>query len=329
MLNEIQLDGIDLNVLLLLDVLLQERSVTRAAARVRLTPSAMSHALRRLRELFGDPLLVRGKGGLMLTPRAEELRIPLRRSLQDLTRVVQGQVSFEPRTATRTFRIACTDYVEAVVLPRLLRRVSEESPGVVIQARAIERDLPHELEIGGVDVAIGPYLDTEPGLVQRRLFEEEFVCIVRRDHPLVGDKLDLKTYTALPHALFSPRGEGSSRADAVLAAKGLQRRTMLRVPHILTAVLMVTRSNLVLTTPRRIVTEFAELWPIRAFEPPIPLSTFDVKMLWHERYQRDPAHVWLRRAIIAEMEDASSGAQEPAPSAVASPASRRRRTAPR
>lgn len=305
-LHDVQLGGIDLNALVSLDALLEERSVTRAAARVGLTTSAMSHALRRLRSLFDDPLLVRGKEGMMLTPRAEELAMPLRRGLLDLQRAVRGQVSFDPATARREFQLACTDYVEAVILPRLLGRVAAEAPGVALRVWPIQRTMASGLESGSLDVAMGPYLDTAPGLVQRTLFREDFVCVVRRGHPRVRAALDLDTYCALPHALFSPRGEGRGRADAALAALGRERRVVLRVPHLLTAMLLVARTDVVLTTPRRIVCDFADIWPVRVLEPPLDLSRFDVKMLWHERYQRDPAHAWLRRMIVAVSEESAA-----------------------
>jgi DNA-binding transcriptional LysR family regulator len=295
--NDVQLGAVDLNVLVALDALLEERNVTAAARRIGLTPSAMSHALARLRELFRDPLLVRGKGGMLPTPRAMQLAVPVRRGLLDLQRALRGELSFTPATARRTFRVACTDYVAAALLPRLLARIAQEAPGVDLAITTIGPDLATVLESGGADVAIGPYLEVAAGMVQRHLFTEDFVCAYRRGHPGVRGRLDLETFTRIPHVLFRPLGRGRARVDVALEALGRERRVLLQVPHVLTALLLAMRRDLLMTAPRLIVQELADLWPIQVAALPFDAGTFEVKMVWHERFQHDPAHEWLRRTI--------------------------------
>lgn len=307
--HEMHLAGIDLNLLVTLDALLTEHSVTRAAARLGLSQSAVSHALGRLRELFSDPLLVRGRGGMLMTPRAESLIMPLRRGLADLGRVVASGATFDPGRDSRRFFAAATDYVEATLLPPLLAHVTRTAPGVDLDLRPLAADLALALESGDLDVAMVAYRAPEaPGLRQKKLFAEDFVCVARRDHPAIdGDCLDLDTYTALAHALIAPSGRAGSVVDAALAELGRSRRVALRVPHFLVAPLVVAGSDLILTCPRRTAQALARTLPLTLLEPPLSLPAFDVWAVWHERYQHDPAHAWLRAAIQTASDHLLSG----------------------
>jgi DNA-binding transcriptional LysR family regulator len=174
-----------------------------------------------------------------------------------------------------------------------------EAPGVDLDVRPIdERRTPELLESGAVDLIIQAFPTTAPALRQQRLFQEGFACLVRQGHPEVGRRLELAQYLRLPHALISPRGEGEGIVDQALAKQGLSRRIALRLPFFLTAPLVITRSDLVLTAPRRMVEGFAQVWPLQVFEPPLPLPTFNTVQLWHERYEDEPAHRWLREALV-------------------------------
>ncbi|RKG91331.1 LysR family transcriptional regulator [Corallococcus terminator] len=295
--DEVDLAGINLNLLVALDALLKEAHVTRAAARVGLTQSAMSHALGQLRELLDDALLIRGRGGMVLTPRAEQLAAPLRRGLVELQRALRNEPAFEPATASRRFTVATRDYFGSALLPSALELLGREAPGVDLTVLHVENTTyPALLESGEVDlVVVTPPVETGPGLRQQKLFTEDFVCVVRKGHPRVRKTLDLDTYVKLSHVLISPRGDGVGAVDRVLAQRGLPpRRIALRVPYFLIAPLVVTRSDHVLTAPRRLIAAFSQAYPLQVFAPPLPVPSFDMIQVWHERFDGDPAHQWLR-----------------------------------
>ena len=298
--DEVDLAGINLNLLVALDALLQESHVTRAAARVGLTQSAMSHALAQLRELLGDALLIRGRGGMVLTPRAEQLTAPLRRGLAELQRALRSEPAFEPATATRRFTVATRDYFGSVLLPSALELLGREAPGVDLSVRHVESNTyPALMESGEVDLTVvTPPVESGPGLRQQKLFTEDFVCVVRKGHPKVRRGLDLDTYLQLSHVLISPRGDGVGAVDVALAQRGLPpRRIAVRVPYFLIAPLVVTRSDHVLTAPRRLIAAFSEAYPLQVFAPPLPVPPFDIIQVWHERFDGDPAHRWLRGLV--------------------------------
>jgi DNA-binding transcriptional LysR family regulator len=294
----VDLSRVNLNLLVALDALLTDASVTRAAARLGVTQSALSHTLRQLREVFDDALLVRGRGGMVLTPRAQQLAAPIHRGLVALQRALRNEPVFEPRTATHRFTVATRDYFASVLLPRLMELLGQEAPGVDLELRQLdERRVPEQLESGEVDLAITTFVDEAPVLRQQKLFQEEFACLVRKRHPEVRDTLDLKQYLRLPHALISPRGEGEGVVDRALAKLGHARRIALRLPFFLAAPLAIARSNLVLTAPRRMVEGFARGGELQILKPPIALMTFNVVQAWHERYDDDPPHRWLRSIV--------------------------------
>jgi DNA-binding transcriptional LysR family regulator len=309
--HDVQLKNIDLNLLVALEALLGERSVTKAAARLGLTPSAMSHALSRLRATFEDELLVRTRGGMIATPRGEQLLGPLRRALHDLADIVGGRAEFDPRTARRELTVATTDYVEAVLLPLLLARISASAPGVQLRIRQLEQsDVAAPLESGTFAVAVGAAFTEATGLRQQALFSEEMVCICREGHPGVKKQLDLETYLGLRHVLVSVRGGSHSGVDARLAEIGRKREVALMIPHFLAGPLIVASSDLVLTAPTRLVAQLASALSLRILTPPLAFPGFTIRQVWHERYQDEPAHLWLRQQIF----EAAAVLRAPAPS---------------
>ncbi|HZI12534.1 MAG TPA: LysR family transcriptional regulator [Myxococcus sp.] len=295
----VDLSGINLNLVVALDALLAEASVTRAAARVGVTQSAMSHSLRQLRELLGDALLIRGRGGMVLTPRAQQLAAPLHRGLLELQRALRNEPVFEPLTATRRFTLATGDYFAAALLPGLLALLGREAPHVDLVIRhLVPSQVGVQLESGEVDLIVGAFPDPDPALRQQKLFTEDFVCVVRQGHPATRKGLDLDTYLRLSHILISPRGEGAGAVDTALAQLGHSRRIALRLPYFLTAPLALVDSDLVLTAPRRLVETFTGAWPLQLFPPPVALKPFDVLQVWHERFSGDPGHRWLRGLAV-------------------------------
>jgi DNA-binding transcriptional LysR family regulator len=295
-----QLQEVDLNLLVALEALLSERSVTRAGARLGLTPSATSHALARLRAAFGDELLVRTRGGMIPTARGEQLLAPLRLALRDVAALLTGADRFDPTTSRREFVLASTDYIESVLLPPLLGRVSAAAPGVQLRVRPLElSDVAAPLESGAITVALGVVFDESPGLQQQSLFAEEMVFVCRKGHSQVKRQVDLATYLRLRHVLVSVRGGTLSAIDERLATLGHARQIALVVPHFVAALLIVASSDLVVTAPARLVERLGPALALRTLAPPFAVPGFTVRQVWHERHRDDPGHLWLRQQIFA------------------------------
>jgi DNA-binding transcriptional LysR family regulator len=305
---EADLHRIDLNLLVALDALTRERSVTKAAERAGVTQSAMSHTLRRLRDLFDDPLLVRGRGGMVLTPRAEALTIPLRSGLVTLARTVAEPEVFAPEHASRTFRIVSPDLFDALVLPTLLQRVGRQAPSIDLAVVPMPKRLTDSLETGDVDLAIYPVLlDPKPfdfgtqvdaELQTRTLFRDTFRCFLRADHPaLAARRLTLKAFTRLNHILVSPAGEGPGVVDRVLQTQGLQRRIALRVPHFASALEVVAQSDLILTAPSSLG-QCSTASTLASRSAPIGIPEHAITMIWHPRFTEDPPHRWFRELML-------------------------------
>jgi DNA-binding transcriptional LysR family regulator len=292
-----------MNLLVFLQALLEERSVTRAAQRVGITQSAMSHALGRLRELFSDPLLVRSSRRMVMTPRAEELAGPLREALGQLEAAIVTAPTFDPASATGLFSIACEDYVSSLLVPRLVRRLSVDAPGIDIDIQSRGRELSEQLEGGQVDIAIAVFFEPSSAMRQRLLFQENFACVVRRDHPVVRKRLTLKRYTELPHLLVGSGERGTGAVDVGLARIGEKRRVAARTPTFLSAPLIVAETDLLLTIPKRLAERFAAIYDLQVFKPPLVLADFQYHSRWHERWQNDDRHRWLRR-VVSEESDA-------------------------
>lgn len=290
--------SVDLRLLLALDALLEERSVTRAGRRLGLTQSATSRVLGRLRVTFGDALLVRTGRDLVPTPRAEALRQPLRDALLGLNAVVAEPPSFDPTTARRTFTLATTDYGAAIAVSPILGQLSRQAPGVDLVVNP-QDDRWEALSTGALDAAIFPRRRSAPGVVWTNLFAEEFVCLVRRNHPSVRGVLSLKQFSELPHLFVSPTGAARGVVDQALARRGLSRRIALRIQSFLVAPLVVAESDLIALVPKRVAVQQAARLPLQLLPPPLELPGFSVALAWHERMRADPGHAWLRRLIVS------------------------------
>lgn len=300
---------LNLNLLIALEALLAEASVTRAAERLGVTQPAMSRSLQRLREQLGDELLVRSGQGLVRTPRAERILRSLRHGLTALHRALAEEDAFEPRTSSATFTIAANDIVGARLLPAVLERLRDEAPGVAVNVVPLEHaDLVSQFDHGAADLAVGVGFLEAPGLKRRLLLSDGWICLVRQDHPEVGETLDLGTFLRLPHALSSPRGEGAGVVDDALAKLGHVRRIALRTRFFILAALAVQRTDMVLTMPRQSGERLAALLSLRALEPPVSLPDVDIVAVWHERMDDAPAHRWLRASLFAACKSELGGA---------------------
>jgi DNA-binding transcriptional LysR family regulator len=292
--------AVNLNLLVAFDALFDELSVTRAARRAGVTQPAMSNTLSQLRALFGDALFVRHRTGLTPTARAKELAEPIRKGL----RLLQGALSgpgFEPASSERRFVVAVSDYVELVLLPSLLRRLDKQAPRVRLELRAWGlHEAPPELARGEVDLMLGFYDKLPPHHHEQALFEDEYVCVVRRRHPTVKSKLTLTQYLRLSHVLVSSRTDSPGSVDRALAALGKQRTIGARVSHFLTVPVLVSQTDLVAAVDRRVATVFAGPLGLKLFAPPLKLPKGTIGQVWHEQQHADAGHRWLR-ALIAEV----------------------------
>ncbi|HEX2571260.1 MAG TPA: LysR family transcriptional regulator [Polyangia bacterium] len=293
----VHLPSLDLNLLVTLDAVLTEGSVQRASARLGVTQSAVSHALARLREALGDPLVVRTPRGMVPTARAMRLGGTLRHCLAELEGAMHSEAPFDPATAQRAFTLSAADATEFLLLPQLMRRLAEEAPGVDILVRPPLPEVVPDLESGALDLALGVFAEVPGGLRRQPVIHERFVCMVRRGHPRVRRALSLDAYLELSHISIAPRGTAGNLVDDALARMGRSRRVALRVPHFLVAPLVVAETDLVLILPEHLARRYAEMLPIELIKPPIELTGFTLHQLWHERVQNDAGHVWLRRTV--------------------------------
>lgn len=287
----------DLNLLVLFDAVMQDRSVTRAGRRIGLSQPAMSHALNRLRDLLKDELFVRTPTGMRPTPRAEQLAALLRQALRELQQVLQPE-TFVPATADRRFSLAINNYAAVVVAPPLVTAVSTAAPSVQLDLRPSGTlDIIECLDRGDLDLAIGSLDSFGERFACTQLLEDEFVMVMRRRHPAGRGALSAKVLASLTH-LDPPIGENTDFLDAWLSERGLTRRIALRAPY-LSARAILSRSDLAATLSRRIAQEFVRTDRLQIHELPVKSPAVRTTMLWHRRLDNHPAHRWLRDRIIA------------------------------
>lgn len=298
----INLRRLDLNLLVTLDVLLAEHNVTRAAERLNFSQPSISVHLAKLRDIFGDPLLLPGPRGMRPTARAEELREPLRLALEALGRAVAPAAAFDPSQASQTWRVTASDYGEStILLPSMasLRVAAPQTRLAVLELAPAH--IARQAEQGLIDLAFHTSDGAPQGMRHRPLFKESYVLAGRAGHPRLKRRPTLKQFCELEHVIVSPDGGGFSGAtDKVLAQAGLERRVVLSVPHFLIVISALLQTDLVAMLPARLVRGNPAL---RVVAAPVEIPGYEMAMLWHERSHRDPAHQWLRDHIAASVID--------------------------
>ena len=293
------LDRLDLNLLPVLQRLFETGSVTGAAGRLRLSQPAVSRALGRLRETFGDALFVRTPAGLRPTPRAEQLRDELGGVLARIEALVSGPAAFSPAESARTFQIATSDYAAPVLLPGLLRELAARAPGVTVRVLPIHDRWEAALLDGQWDLLWAPRRKASAGIVWTHLLRESFAFVVRRDHPATRRPLTLARFTAIPQLAIAPEGKPGNPLDERLARLGVTRRVVAQVPSFLVVPPLLAGSDLGVTLPRRTIDLLAARWDLAVLELPFEMPGFDVSQAWHERLRRDPAHAWFRQLVAS------------------------------
>ena len=295
------LSSIDLNLLVVFDALVTERSVTQAGKRLGLSQPAVSNALSRLRAAFGDPLLVRTGVTMEPTPRALELVPPVRHALSTLTDAFRGPQRFDPQHSKHGFRVCAADDIELTLLPHLLERIKHLAPGMDIAMSRRPGEVEQSLRTGHVDLYLGVWFNVPEAFRRHLLRKETFACIARRGHPQIGSELTLRSYMEAGHVVVTPTERPGSVVDTVLSDQGLGRRVVLRTPHFLVAPLVVARTDLIATLPRTIAETCAEFLELSVFNPPIDVPGFPIQMVWHPRTHEHPPHRWLREQIVHAM----------------------------
>jgi DNA-binding transcriptional LysR family regulator len=297
----------DLNLLVTLDVLLAEGSVARAARRLRLSPSAMSRALARMRDATGDPLLVRAGRGLVPTPRAIELRERVGQLVQEGQAVLRPAAKLELKQLVRTFTLRTSDGFVETFGPALIARIGNEAPGVRLRFvqkldkdSASLRDGTVDLETGVVGKAAGPEVRV------RALFKDRFVGVVRAGHPLGKASVTLERYAAASHIFVSRRGLDEGPIDEALKPLGLERKIVTIVSGFATALALARGSDLVATVPERHTGNLRN--GMHSFPLPVSMPAITVSMLWHPRLDADLAHRWLRGYVLDVCTQQADGA---------------------
>jgi len=291
--REVNLSGLDLNLLPALDALLRRRHVTQAAADVGLSQPAMSRALARLRALFGDDLLVRGSGGLVLTPRAHELA-PRVAAWMEGGRGLFRAADFDPTSLDRTLRIAAADAHTVGILPLLLARVRREAPGLHIRVESYGADMIRRLEDGSLDLAFAiAGTPLPPGAAAFPLAEDRLALVMRRGHPAAKRTWTLADYGRVDHVVIAIFGDGLSDIDARLALGGVTRRIVLATPHFMAALAAVAQSDCVTTLSRALAARFAKTFDLMLKTPPFGDAPFTATLVTSAARARDPAIVWF------------------------------------
>ena len=286
----------DLNLLITLDVLLTEGSVAGAARKLRLSPSAMSRALARLRETTGDPLLVRAGRGLVPTPRALELRERVGQIVQDGAAVLRPAASLDLAQLARTFTLRSSDGFVENFGPALISRLSEEAPGVRLRFVAKQDKDSASLRDGSIDLETGVIGETTgPEVRAQSLFRDRFIGVVRAGHPLCHGKVTPKRYADGRHILVSRRGRDEGPIDEALKRIGLDRQVVTTVGGFAAALAMARGSDLIASVPERHTGNLRT--GMHSFALPVATPEFTVSLLWHPRLDTDAAHRWLRACV--------------------------------
>jgi DNA-binding transcriptional LysR family regulator len=295
----VKLAALDLNLLVVLDALLTEHSVSRAAKRLNSTQPAVSRALGRLRVWFDDPLLTRTRHGMVPTPLAVALAGDVRAVLERIEGFVARREGFDPSTVSRTFRATMSDYPQYLLGRALLAKLAAAAPNVSVDVVPWSLEFPAGLESGALDFAISPTTTPVPGLRSRELFTDELVLMARKGHPALAQPMTLRRYAALTHVQSAPNGRQGSVVDDLLAGAGLTRHVVLRVPSNLALPGFVATSDCCATVPAGLAAAMAGSFELQVVSLPFDAPAIRFNLVWHERAHHDAGNAWLRSEMLS------------------------------
>lgn len=296
-----ELEKVDLNLLVVFNELLKTGNVSQAAENLHVSQPTISSALNRLRTVLDDELFQRTSKGMQPTAYAQELAGPVTSALDTLRQALSQKVDFDAAQAACTFTLATTDFGEAYLLPRLLTRLRAQAPNVMLQSvRYTPQSLKEQMESGRVDVAVGLLPHLEAGYFQRRLFEHDYVCLYRRDHPVFGvQPMTLQAYLQAQHIAIESPDPGHGKLEELLQKQQVRRQAQVRVSHFGSIPYLLLSSDLIATVPRIFALAHAAQFGLAFCALPVDLPPFCVNVFWHARYHKAPAHQWLRAQLFS------------------------------
>ncbi len=303
-----RLNRFDLNLLVALDVLLSEKSITRAGKRLNLSQSATSGVLSRLRDSFEDELLIPVGRNLVLTPLAASLCSPVAELLLQIQSTIDIKPDFDPRTATREFRILASDYVSTVLLGELSQRIARMAPGINIDIVPTIANSNELIDRGEVDLIILPKKFMSTLHPTELLFEETYTCIVWDENTLVGDAVSLEQYMALGHVSCRFGNSATSFEEWFLKDSGYDRRVEVFTSNFTSLPHFVMGTNRIATMHTRLATTLAKYYPIRLIPPPLEIPKLEMCMQWNRFLDKNLSHNWLRTLLVEIASGESSGA---------------------
>lgn len=301
-----QYENFAMNLLRTLDALFVDKSVTRAAERLCISQPAMSGALQRLREYFNDPLLIRMGRDMVLTPLAEVLVAPVRESLLQVQSTLETRPSFDPGVSRRKLNVAMSDYGAFVLMPPLLRRLAVDAPLMTCHVEPIGCAMFERMEAGELDLLVTVesceiatrYRASERDLQMRKLFYDDFVCVVDANHPAVGDTLTIEHYEALPHILVRFGMDLDTLVERAWQIAGLDVTIAATAPSFSSMLFMLSGTRMIATVQRRLAQALAASLRLRILECPVKITALQQALVWHPRSDFDPAHQYLRQALV-------------------------------
>ncbi|SEO68952.1 LysR family transcriptional regulator [Aquisalimonas asiatica] len=301
------IERMDLNLFVVFEAIYTEGGITAASGKLHLTQPAVSHALGRLRDIFGDPLFEREGRRMVPTPLARNLIGPVREALRGLEIGLVEADRFDPESSDRLFTLGVRDVLETTVLPPLMAQVRREAPGVRVSAvRADRRRLESELAAGSLDAAVDIWLPLSERVCHKRLVSNRLVVLVRHNHPIADGPMSLDTYLAQDHVVASSRRAGPGIEDVELSRLGLQRTIRLRCQHYFAACRVVSETDLVLTIPERYAQVANQAFGNRVLPLPMTLPQLDSYLYWHANVDSEPANLWLRRHLESIFDGATN-----------------------
>lgn len=294
-----ELKDIDLNLLVIFNQLLTERSVSKVAENLGLGQPAVSNALARLRKLFGDELFLRTSSGMQPTPFADQLAESIGYALGMIHGAINVKNSFDPASSKRRFTVGMTDIGEIYFLPLLMEKIQKVAPGVSISTvRNTTVNLKDAMEAGHVDLAIGLLPQLKAGFFQQRLFSQQYVCVFRKNHSLDKRKISSADFFATEHVVIASAGTGHGKVDEILDSGSQKRRIRLTVPHFVAIGHILQSTDMVATVPERLAEKMVTPFNLKYVTHPVKLPQIAINLFWHAKYHKDPANQWLRSLVF-------------------------------
>lgn len=295
----IRLQDIDLNLLIVFQLMYRERKTGPVAEQLGLTQPAISNALARLRVALGDELFERTARGMRPTPFADNIAESIGYALSTLQDGINYQERFDPLSNDRSFSVSMTDLGEIYMLPKLMAYLSVHAPNISVSTvRDTGRSLKEDLETGSVDLAIGLIPQLEAGFYQRRLFDQDYVCLMRKDHPMAEGELTLERFSQAEQIIIDAQDTGHGKVEKILVRSGINRISRLKLPHFISAPYIVAETDLIATVTEKLALQTAETLGLVVRPHPVDIPPAQINTFWHRRYHQDTGNIWFRNLIF-------------------------------